>query len=190
MRTVSHILIPAMWLAWLAYWALAARGTKQTQRSEGLRSRLSYHLPLIAGAVFMAVPHVLGPQLEGLFVARTPAWQALAVVLVALGLGFSAAARVWLGRNWSGTVTVKHGHELIRSGPYALVRHPIYTGMLLALIGSALMVGKWRALIGLALMLLSFLRKLRIEERFMAQEFGEDYARYREQVAMLVPFLV
>lgn len=190
METIAHILIPAMWLAWLVYWALAARGTKQTQRREGLRSRLSYHLVLIVGAVFMAVPHVLGPQLEGLFVARAPAWQSLAVVLVALGLAFSVAARVWLGRNWSGTVTVKQGHELIRSGPYALVRHPIYTGMLLALIGSALMLANWRALIGLALIAASILRKLRIEERFMAQQFGEDYARYRAQVAMLVPFLI
>ena len=87
-------------------------------------------------------------------------------------------------------MTVKQGHELIRSGPYALVRHPIYTGMLLALIGSALMVGNWRALIGLALIIASFVRKLKIEERFMAQEFGEAYARYRAQVAMLVPFVV
>jgi protein-S-isoprenylcysteine O-methyltransferase Ste14 len=142
------------------------------------------------GAVLMAVPHILGPQLDALFVARTPAWQWLAVALVALGLGFSALARAWLGGNWSGTVTVKQGHELIRSGPYALVRHPIYSGMLLALIGSALMVGKWRALIGLALIVVSFVHKLKIEERFMAQEFGEDYARYREEVAMLVPFLV
>ena len=190
MEAISRILIPVMWLAWVAYWVVAARGTKQTQRSENARSRLTYHLPLIVGALFIAVPHILGPQLENLFVPRTPAWLALAIAMVGLGLGFSAAARVWLGRNWSSMVTVKQGHELIRSGPYALVRHPIYTGMLLALIGTVLMVGQWRALIGLAIMLFSFLRKLGIEERFMAQEFGDDYARYRAQVAMLVPFLV
>lgn len=190
MQWIAHIVIPAMWFAWLAYWAYAARGIKETERSEGVRSRLSYHLPLIVGALSIAVPHVLGPQLESLFVARNAFWQALAIALVAVGLGFSVAARIWLGRNWSGTVTVKQGHELIRSGPYALVRHPIYTGMLLALIGSALMVGNWRALIGLALIIASFVRKLKIEERFMAQEFGEAYARYRAQVAMLVPFVV
>ncbi len=190
MDKISQSVIGVMWVAWLAYWALASRSAKATQRRESVRSRLTYHLPLILGAVFIGVPGILGPQLEGAFITRAPAWQALEIALVALGLAFAVAARVWLGRNWSSMVTVKQDHELIRSGPYALVRHPIYTGLLLALIGTVLMVGKWRALIGVALMLVSFLRKLKIEERFMAQEFGETYARYRAQVAMLVPFLV
>ncbi len=75
----------------------------------------------------------------------------LATVLVALGLGFSAVARAWLGGNWSAEVTLKQGHELVRDGPYALVRHPIYTGVLLALTGTAVAVGNWRAIIGLVL---------------------------------------
>ncbi len=190
MGKLSQSLISAMWVAWLVYWLVASRNAKATLRSEDRRSRLTYHLPLIVGAVFIAVPNIFGPQLESLFVARTPTWQMLSVILVALGLSFAVWARVWLGRNWSSTVTVKHAHELIRSGPYALVRHPIYTGILLALAGTVLMIGKWRALIGLALFVASFVRKLTLEERFMAQEFGEDYARYRQQVAMLVPFLM
>ena len=135
----------------------------------------------------MIVPDIFGPRPETLLVPRSAVWQALMIALVALGLSFSVAARVWLGRNWSSMVTVKHDHELIRSGPYALVRHPIYTGLLA---GSALMLGNWRALIGFALIAGALVRKLRIEERFMAQQFGEEYARYREQVAMLVPFLL
>jgi protein-S-isoprenylcysteine O-methyltransferase Ste14 len=107
-----------------------------------------------------------------------------------IGLGFSALARAWLGRNWSAEVTVKDGHELVRSGPYALVRHPIYAGMLLALAGTALMVGKWRALIGLALVVVALLRKLTVEERFMTEQFGEVYAHYRAEVSALIPFLV
>jgi len=190
MNALSQVLIPAMWLAWIAYWAFAARSVKRTRRIEDARSRLSHRVPLIAGAVIMAIPNILGPLLESPLVARTPAWQWLAVALVALGLDFSVLARVWLGRNWSSMVTVKQDHELIRGGPYALVRHPIYTGLLLALAGSALMLGNWRALIGLTLIVGALLRKLRIEERFMAAEFGEAYARYRAQVAMLVPFLV
>jgi len=190
MELLVRIAVPAMWLAWVSYWVFAARTVKETQRSEDVRSRLTYHGPLIVGGVLITVPNILGPQLERLFVARTPFWLALPIALVALGLGFSAAARVWLGRNWSSNVTVKQDHELIRSGPYALVRHPIYTGLLLALIGTALMVDNWRALIGLAIMVGAIVRKLKIEERFMTEQFGEAYARYRAQVAMLVPFVV
>ena len=179
-----------MWLAWLGYWAFAARAVKQTERIEDARSRLSHRLPLLAGAVIMTIPNLLGPQLEAAFVASTPAWLGLAIALVVLGLGFSVAARVWLGRNWSSMVTVKQEHELIRSGPYALVRHPIYTGLLLALAGSALMLGNWRALVGVVLIGGALVRKLTIEERFMAEQFGEAYTRYRAQVAMLVPFIV
>ena len=90
--------------------------------------------------------------------------------------------RAWLGRNWSAEVTVKHDHELVRSGPYALVRHPIYTGLLLALIGTALGVGNGRALIGLVLIVAALLRKVAIEERFMSEQFGDAYARYRAEV--------
>lgn len=190
MKLLAQIVIPAMWLAWIGYWAFAARAVKQTERIEDARSRLSHRLPLLAGALIMTIPNLLGPQVEAAFVASTPAWLGLAIALVALGLGFSVAARVWLGRNWSSMVTVKQEHELIRSGPYALVRHPIYSGLLLALAGSALMLGNWRALVGLALIVGALLRKLKIEERFMAEQFGEAYARYRAQVAMLVPFIV
>jgi protein-S-isoprenylcysteine O-methyltransferase Ste14 len=190
MITIARVAVPLMWLAWIAYWAFAARAVKATERIEDARSRLSHRLPLTAGAVIMTIPNLLGPQLEAVRVPHDAAWQALAIAPVALGLSFSVWARVWLGRNWSSNVTVKREHELIRSGPYALVRHPIYSGLLLALAGSALMLGNGRALVGLALIAGAILRKLRIEERFMAERFGEAYARYRAQVAMLVPFLV
>lgn len=190
MNLALHIAIPAMWMAWLAYWAYAAGAVKETRRSEGVRSRLTYHGPLILGGVLIAVPNILGSQLERLYAARTPFWLALPIVLVALGLGFATAARVRIGRNWSSNVTVKQDHELIRSGPYALVRHPIYTGLLLALVGTALMVGNGRALIGLAIMVGAIVRKLKIEERYMTEQFGDAYARYRAQVAMLVPFVM
>jgi protein-S-isoprenylcysteine O-methyltransferase Ste14 len=186
----AHVLIPAMWLAWIAYWSVASLGAKQTQRTESARSRLSHHLPLFIGALLMGIPNIAGAALEGAFVAPTPLWQWLATALTAAGLGFSVFARIWLAGNWSATVTVKEGHELIRSGPYALVRHPIYTGMLLALIGSALGVGKWRALIGVTLIAAAFVRKLTIEERFMTEQFGEAYARYRAEVPALVPFVI
>jgi len=190
MNTVLHWMVPALWLAWLAYWAIAARSTKETRRQESRASRFSHYAPLIAGAVILGWPHILGAQLEQRFPGPVTLWLWLGVVLIAAGLAFSAAARARLGGNWSATVTLKKNHELIRSGPYALVRHPIYTGMLVAFVGSALAIGRWRAIVGLALLAAGLLRKMAIEERLMSEQFGEAYARYRAEVPALIPFLV
>jgi protein-S-isoprenylcysteine O-methyltransferase Ste14 len=184
------IIIIALWGLWIVYWLIAAIGGKPVERREGSWSRLTHHIPLTLGAVLIAVPNFLGGFLEGFFRPATLILFWISVALVAIGLAFAVAARVWLGGNWSGTVTVKAGHELVRSGPYACVRHPIYTGLLLALIGTTLAVGQWRALLGLALVIVGIVRKLTMEERFMTEEFGAAYVDYRQRVAMLVPFLV
>src|SRR5579872_546739 len=190
MRTFYHSLIPALWLIWLVFWIAAALGVKETQRHESAVSRLSHHIPFILGGVLLGWPRILGMHLEQRFVPQTLAWFWVAVVLIAIGLGFSTAARVRLGGNWSGSVTVKKDHELICTGPYALVRHPIYTGLLLALVGTVLFVGKWRALIALVLLVFAIFRKITIEERFMSEQFGDVYARYRAETPALVPFLL
>jgi protein-S-isoprenylcysteine O-methyltransferase Ste14 len=183
-------LIPGLWLAWLAYWILAARGNKEIARHEGAGSRLVHHSPLVAGGVLMAWPHVLGPDWEGRFHAHTFGWFLLGLALVIAGLGFAVAARVRLGGNWSGTVTLKKDHELVQSGPYALVRHPIYTGLLLAFIGTAIAVDRWRAVLALPLLLAGILYKITVEERFMREQFGDAYVRYRARVKALVPYIV
>ena len=189
MNYVLHVLIPGLWLLWLAYWIVAARATNETRRRENVLSRLSHYVPLIAGGVFLGTPQILGPALEQRFHEATFALQLLTAVLVIAGLGFSAWGRAWLGRNWSAEVTVKQDHELVRGGPYALVRHPIYTGLLVAFIGTALGVGNGRALVGLALLVAALLRRVTIEERFMSEQFGEAYARYRAKVPALIPFV-
>jgi protein-S-isoprenylcysteine O-methyltransferase Ste14 len=113
-------------------------------------------------------------------------WIGTAVLIV--GLLFSVAARRHLGGNWSGTVTLKQDHTLTRSGPYRFVRHPIYTGLLLAIFGSGVIaLGEWRGLVALALTTVAILRKIQIEERFMLEQFGVAYARYRQEVAALIP---
>jgi Isoprenylcysteine carboxyl methyltransferase (ICMT) family len=181
-------LITFLWIAWLLYWLLSALNAKTTQRRESIVSRLTYVVPMLAGAWLIGAPRT---RLGWLSTPLLPEqlWRLpLAVVLVALGLGFTVWARVHLGRNWSGSVTLKEGHELIRSGPYAYVRHPIYTGLIVALIGSTLACGEPRALLGLALMLFSFVYKLRIEEGFMRTMFPGQYERYSEAVPALVPF--
>lgn len=190
MSNVSYALIPALWLAWLIYWGVAARGAKETARHESAASRLSHYGPIVLGGLFYGVPGIAGATLEQPFLPPAAGWDALSIALVAAGLGFAVAARVWLAGNWSATVTLKHGHELVETGPYGLVRHPIYTGLLTALAGTALMVDKWRALIGLALMTAALVRKMAVEERFMREAFGEAYARYRAEVKALVPFVI
>lgn len=190
MKTFFQTLIPALWLGWLAFWILAARNAKETARQESAGSRLLHAAPLIGGGILLASPHVLGPAMEQRFHPHTFDWFLLGLALVVVGLGFSVAARMWLGRNWSGRVTLKKDHELVQSGPYALVRHPIYTGLLLALVGTGITIDRWRALMALPLLVAGIIYKISVEERFMRAQFGEAYARYRARVKALVPFVV
>lgn len=112
------------------------------------------------------------------------------LALVAVGIAFAIWARVYLGRNWSGSVQVKQDHKLITGGPYSLVRHPIYTGLLLAFAGTALQHGEVRCFIALPLLAISWWMKLRSEERFMTDQFGQQYAAYRARTKALVPWVV
>jgi len=181
-------LLLAAWIVWLAYWAISALRVKQIERRESVRSRLAYLLPLVIGGWLIAVSRArLGPLSVQLWPDDTARLRC-GLLLVVLGLGFSIWARAHLGRNWSGTVTVKQGHELIRSGPYAYVRHPIYAGLIVALAGSATACGEPGAVLGLALIVYSFVRKLRLEERFMREQFPDAYARYSSEVPALIPF--
>jgi protein-S-isoprenylcysteine O-methyltransferase Ste14 len=186
---VSRELTLALWLAWLLYWAVSAAHAKTTQRRESLTSRLSYFLPLLLGAWLISGPGLRWGWLSMPLLPQMPARSLLALALVALGLGFSVWARVHLGRNWSGAVTLKQGHELIRSGPYAYVRHPIYTGLLVAFLGTAIECGEACALLGLAIVLFSFVRKLRLEEALMRARFPAEYPRYCAEVPALLPVI-
>jgi len=109
--------------------------------------------------------------------------------LTVLGLGFAIWARVHLGGNWSGAVTVKAGHELVRTGPYRRVRHPIYTGVLLAALGAVFAIGERSCLVGIVLLIPALLWKIHLEERNMDALFGPVYADYRRHSAALLPGL-
>jgi protein-S-isoprenylcysteine O-methyltransferase Ste14 len=187
MQLFYRYAITVLWLVWLVYWCVAAIGTKATRRQESVGSRLLHIVPLAIGIVLLASPHAAAGWLAVRFLPRSLAWFWLGFALVAAGLGVAMAARVWLGGNWSGTVTLKQDHELIRGGPYRWVRHPIYTGLLLALMGSAIAMNEWRGLIGVALITLALLRKIVVEERFLTEQFGDDYRRFRAAVPALIP---
>ena len=181
-------LIGLLWCAWGLYWIVSARGTKTTQRRESLPSRLAHVLPLVVGGMLIGWQQIPGEWLAQRLWPRSFTAYWIGVAWLVCGLAFSVWARVHLGRNWSGTVTVKQSHELIRSGPYAWVRHPIYTGLLAALLGTVIASGTLRSVIGLLIMAAALLHKLRTEERFMRETFPGEYERYSAAVPALIPF--
>jgi protein-S-isoprenylcysteine O-methyltransferase Ste14 len=162
---------------------------KTTTRHESVSSRLGHVIPLAIAAVLLAAPRMPIPILDERFMPRTVWSFWIGALLTATGILFTVWARVHIGRNWSGTVTIKEGHELVMTGPYAIVRHPIYAGLMLALIGSALARAEWRGILAVVIAFLALWRKLRLEERWMQEQFGPAYEAYRQRVAALIPFL-
>src|SRR5262249_54642614 len=117
----------------------------------------------------------------------TPTVSWIGVGLATAGIAMCFWARWHLGANWSGTVTLKEGHELIRSGPYRLIRHPIYTGILLALVGTAVEIGRVCGFLAVVLAAASFFVKARREESFLAEEFGETFRAHAQHTGMFLP---
>lgn len=180
----------AMWMVWLVYWLALSRSAKISARREPWPSRFLHMGPLFLAAFLLGLPSMPIPVLGTRFLPPA-AWSFWSgAVLTAAGLLFTVWARQHIGRNWSAIVTIKQGHELVTSGPYAIVRHPIYTGLLLAFAGSALARGEWRGILAVAIVLVAFSFKLRIEERWMREQFGEAYQAYARRVSALVPYLL
>ena len=178
-----------LWLAFGLYWIVASRTTAKTATRESLRTSLPRNLLLaLAGALIFARWFSIGP-LGRRFVAPSPEIRIAGIVLTAAGLALAFWARFHLGRNWSSQITLKEGHTLICSGPYLYLRHPIYSGILLALAGTALTVGLYRALLGVALAVIVFLWKARQEDAWLARAFGEQFERQRQRTGRLLPRL-
>ncbi len=181
-------LFPATWMAWAAYWWLSSRGVKPADWIESVSSRLMHVVPLVIAVALLWVPFVPLPFFSDRFFPWSP-WQFwTSAGVTAAGLLFTVWARLHLGRNWSGMVTIKADHELVTTGPYAIVRHPIYTGLLLAFIGSAATRADRRAVLAVLIALAALWRKLRLEERWMRERFGADYEAYARRVPALMPF--
>jgi len=185
-----YVLLEWIWIVFGVFWLLAAFVQKRSVRRQSSISRL-FQIGIVALTVapFYVHGRYLGFLRES-FVTASPQIKDLGLLILVLGLAFAIWARFVLGRNWSGTVTVKENHVLMTRGPYGWVRHPIYTGILLGLLGTALIGGTLASLLALALVTLVFWLKLRIEERFMVETFGDQYTAYRRRVKALVPYLL
>ena len=184
---LARILPAILWLGWLIYWLLAARRTATNQRMETLLTGASYRLPLVLGVLLMAIPRSPFPLLNLTLWTETPLVLGAGVALTAAGLALAVWARVHLGKYWSGRVTLKVNHRVIQTGPYACVRHPIYSGLILALLGTTITLGTVHACLGFVFMFVSFVRKLQIEETWLRSHFGAEYERYRKRVKALFP---
>ena len=175
------------WIAFLGYWFITALKLKSIKRREPSAERIIYLVFMVMTYLLMFNDRLSFAWLGWRFVAPLPAIGAIGVALTVVGVGFAIWARWHLGENWSATVTVKEGHELIRSGPYGRIRHPIYTGMLLGLAGTALALGEYRGLLSLAMAVTGFYLKARKEERYLVQEFGEGFREHIAQTGMFLP---
>jgi len=190
LASLSHRwLFPALWTAWAFYWWLSSRDVKETARREPFVSRVLHLGPMVLAALILASPGYAIPGLSARVVPWAPGLFWLGVAVTVGGLAFAVWARRTIGRNWSAIVTLKRDHELVTRGPYALVRHPIYTGLLLGFLGWAIAVDRWRGPLAVLIVFLALLRKYRLEERWMRERFGVAYDAYRARVRALVPFL-
>jgi len=175
------------WLGLGTAWLIGLAFTKRTLRSQPSGTRL-FQMAVFLLGFFLLGSDVFDRGWLGMRVFReTQGLEIAGLAMTVAGCAFAVWARLTLGGNWSGRATVKEGHELIVKGPYSLARHPIYTGLLLACIGTGLAIGLWRSVLGLLVILLGLTAKMSQEERLMMETFPNDYPIYRKRVKALIP---
>ena len=178
-----------IWIAWLISWIAASFWSARPQKRAATLETWTYRAAMIAGGILLVpwIPPLLGEK---------PIWEisyggayALAAVML-VGLLLTWWARIYLGPLWSSVISRKEGHKIIDTGPYALMRHPVYTGLIIALLATAAAEGRVTALVGAALVVFGVWLKARTEERFLVAELGAElYASYCRRVSTLIPFL-
>jgi protein-S-isoprenylcysteine O-methyltransferase Ste14 len=181
-----HVIMSAgLWICFMSYWSAAAKNSAPIKSSESAASRRTHVRLMNAGLILLFVPSV---WVLGLRFLPSSAW------LIALGLGLQIGAgvlgvwaRLHLGRNWSGAITVAEQHHLVRSGPYRTLRHPIYTAMIGMFVGSAIAIGEWHSVLGALLIVIAYARKIPLEEATLRGAFGEAYDEYRRSTWALIP---
>jgi protein-S-isoprenylcysteine O-methyltransferase Ste14 len=178
-------LIP--WYVFAAYWAITALRVKRTKAREKSADRL-ITVVVVVVAYELLFARRLRFGVLGMRFVPLETWIAfVGIAVTCVGTGISIWARYCLGEYWSARVTLKEGHQLIRRGPYAFVRHAIYSGMLVATIGTALVVGEWRGVAAILLLIAAHSRKAMREERMLTNEFGDEYRIYRQSTGFLFP---
>jgi protein-S-isoprenylcysteine O-methyltransferase Ste14 len=179
-----------LWVVFFAIWVIWALRTKPVQQRESVSSRLSYTVLNVAAFYTMFRGDVPQGWLGTPLLMGTLWSQILGIAMTVAGLVFAVWARAYLGGNWSGAVTVKVGHQLVRSGPYRWVRHPIYSGMIFAMLGTAVERQQVRGLVAVILLYAGFKVKSKIEEQTMITTFGAEYEEYSRSTGAIIPAII
>ena len=188
--TIFNWIVTGAWAVFILYWAISMRGIKKDIGGANAWRRSALARIVIIVCVFAGVYFLDSRQWFGLSYNENTgiAAQSIGAILCCAGIALAIWARRNLGTNWSGAPSVKEGHELVTFGPYRFVRHPIYTGIIAAFLGSALVGGPtW--LILFLIMGGMFIWRIRIEEGFMMQLFPGQYPEYKKRTKALIPFI-
>ena len=186
-REIIRLLIEFPWIVFVIYWIARAFNTRATRENEPLSSRLGVLIVEVLGYLLIFNGYTGIGFLGMLVLPRTFAGAILGIVFTWAGIGLAIWARHHLAENWSARVTIKEDHQLIRTGPYTHLRHPIYSGLILATLGSVVAIDKWRCVLGLCLVVGGYWFKARKEEAMLSQQFGESFGEHKRLTGFLFP---
>jgi protein-S-isoprenylcysteine O-methyltransferase Ste14 len=186
MRFSLEGVIELTWLLFVLFWFFSALRVKKMKTREPTAQRLAYLLgiALAASLLYALAPHTF---LLKRFLPRMRWLGILGASLTVAGVAFAIWARVHIGQYWSASVALREGHQLIRTGPYAHIRHPIYSGVLLALAGTCLATGSYRAIAFFVVVLAGLATKAKMEEALLAGEFGPAFEEHRRHTGFFLP---
>jgi protein-S-isoprenylcysteine O-methyltransferase Ste14 len=173
-----------------AVWFFIGLKFRHTLKREPLLSSIFHGVLLVFGLIMPLVNEFHTEFLAWRFIPRSTLIEIIGVIVAGLGIGFAIWSRFVLGSNWSSAVAIKAGQHLVQYGPYAIVRNPIYTGIIFFMFGAALNVGELRGLAGIGLVMITLWHKAKMEERFLSEEFGEEYLAYQKRTNFIIPFII
>jgi len=182
-------LLALIWLAWVVSWVVASFWSGRTKSHVRTWDSWVYRLPILIGAILLS-PWTAGALGASQLYDPGNIGTYLLALVVLFGISFTWWARIHLGRFWSNAITHKEDHRVVDTGPYGVVRHPIYTGLIIAILATGVAVATWTSLLGALLISFGEWQKARMEEGFLTAELGaEAYGPYCRRVPMIVPFL-
>ena len=187
MRFDPGYAIQLTWLIFLAYWILAGLRVNKMERSEPAGERAARILAILVAFILLYDEDPRCSILGGRFIPERDWIFATGSALTFAGVAFAIWARYHTAQYWSASVVLRAGHQLIRTGPYARIRHPIYTGMLQAVAGTALAIGRYRALAAFAIILAGFIWKSKREEKLLGSQFGSAFDEHRRHLGFILP---